>query len=100
MKGNKYRAVKTVVDQIRFDSKKEAERYKQLKLLLKAQVIENLKLQVTFELYAGIKYKADFTYIENGKPVVEDVKGYRTDVYRMKAKMFKHKYPELELREV
>lgn len=50
MNGSKYGARKTVVDGITFDSKKEANRYRELKLLEKAGKISNLKLQVPFEL--------------------------------------------------
>lgn len=97
--GNKYNAVKTKVDGIVFDSKKEALRYRQLSLLQTAEKISELKLQVTFKFACGVKYVADFTYVEDGKKIAEDVKGYRTDVYRLKAKMFKHEYPDFELRE-
>lgn len=98
-KANKYNAVKTKIDGIVFDSKKEALRYRQLSLLQTAEKISELKLQVTFKFACGAKYRADFTYVENGKKIAEDVKGYRTDVYRLKAKMFKHEYPDFELRE-
>ena len=42
---------------------------------------------------------ADFRYEENGKLVVEDVKGVRTREYILKRKMFKYRYPEIEFRE-
>ena len=82
---NKYRNRKTIVDGIKFDSKAEAKRYIELKLLQKNGLITNLQLQPRFELQPGYKnnkgeniraitYKADFSYIENGKMIVEDVK--------------------------
>lgn len=87
---SKYHAKKTTVDGITFDSKKEAERWTELKILERAGVIEQLKRQVKFELIPklpgerAVNYYADFTYLCNGKLVVEDVKGYKTPVYRLK----------------
>jgi len=102
MSYKKYRAVKTVVDGHTFDSKREAERYMELKLLVKAGLIKNLDLQPSFPLqdgftckgkkYRPIIYKADFGYIENGEYVVEDVKGMETDVFKLKRKMFIKKF--------
>jgi hypothetical protein len=93
---NKYRAVKTVVDGIKFDSKKEAARYQQLKLLERAGEIMELTLQPRFDLIVnGVKcgfYKADFQYLEVGKYVVEDVKGMKTPVYNLKKKLVKAIY--------
>ncbi len=106
MTWNKYGNKKTVIDGITFDSKKEANRYCELKILLRAGQITDLKLQVPFELCPaskgerGIKYIADFVYTEKGKKVVEDVKGKRTDVYIIKRKLFKQKYTDYEFREV
>lgn len=104
---NKYHNKKVVVDGKKFDSKKEAERYQALKLLEKADVIRNLSRQVPFELIPkqknerAVKYIADFMYVETatGKIIVEDVKGYRTDVYKIKRKLFKWRYPEYEFLE-
>jgi hypothetical protein len=63
---SKYRNVKTEVDGIKFDSKKEATRYGQLRLLEKAGLIGNLRLQVQYPLIVhGVKvgsYVADFVY--------------------------------------
>lgn len=88
---NKYRNKKTVVDGITFDSQKEAKRYGELKLLEHAGVITDLQLQPPFKLEVhGVKictYRADFRYTENGKDVVEDVKGVLTPVYRIKKKL-------------
>lgn len=86
-----------------FDSKREYQRFLQLQLLEKAGEISDLKTQVDFELlpkltYKGkfaehpVKYRADFTYREHGELVVEDCKGFRTDVYRLKRKMMLWKY--------
>lgn len=105
-KGNKYNAKKTVVDGITFDSKAEAARYVELKLLEGQGVIKGLERQVRFRLQEGfgafdgkrvrpIDYVADFMYVDNnGDTVVEDVKGMRTDVYKLKKKLFLNKYPD------
>jgi len=93
---SKYNAVKTVVDGIKFDSKKEARRYSQLKLMEKSGAISDLSLQPRFDLIVSGKkcgfYKADFKYVENGKEVIEDVKGILTPVYRLKKKLVKAIY--------
>ena len=88
---NKYRAIRTEVDGIMFASKKEAMRYKELKFLLQEQRISDLVLQPKFPIeVCGKKictYIADFIYNEDGKQVVEDVKGVKTSVYRIKKKL-------------
>lgn len=103
-KKSKYHAQKTVLDGIKFDSKKEANRYAELKIMERAGLISGLQRQVRFELipafdvdgkhYRPTSYVADFVYtdVKSGKQVVEDCKGFRTDVYRLKAKMFARKY--------
>ncbi len=100
----KYRAVKVEVDGVTFDSKREAERYLELKLMVKNGEISGLQLQPAFELQEGftnskgqkvrpIIYKADFAYVnKEGNPVVEDVKGMETDAFKLKRKMFDFKY--------
>lgn len=103
MRYSKFNAVKTEVDGIIFDSKKEATRYKELVLLQKAGEIKRLILQPKFVLQEGfsvggkryreISYVADFMYIDkDGSRVVEDTKGFRTDVYAIKKKLFLKKY--------
>ena len=101
---SKYHAKKTIVDDITFDSKKEAMRYQELKLLQRAGEIENLQLQVPYVLIEkskhgrAIKYIADFVYEEKGQTVVEDSKGYRTDVYKLKKRLLAEKY-DIEIKE-
>lgn len=105
----KYHNTKTVADGIKFDSKLEAERYAQLKILERAGVIRDLELQPEYELIPSFKkngrtwrravYKADFMYIlcEDDRMIIEDVKGSTaviTDVFRLKQKLFEYKYPE------
>lgn len=102
----KYRNVKATVDGITFDSKKEANRYIQLRLLERSGHISDLRCQVKYELIPKQKderkaeYIADFVYSEGGKTIAEDVKGYATAVYKLKRKLFKYKYPDIEFREV
>lgn len=91
---SKYRSVKTVVDGIVFDSRKEAFRYNALKLLVKAGEISDLELQPVFQVELNgrkiCRYKADFRYTRSGETIVEDVKSAYTrtlPVYRLKKKL-------------
>lgn len=113
---NKYGNKKVIIDGLVFDSKREAKRYKELKLLERCGAIKDLKRQVTFELIPvqrekstrvytkgrkkgqpiegkviekAVTYIADFTYIDSatGKMVVEDSKGMRTRDYILKRKL-------------
>lgn len=98
----KYRALKTTVGGITFDSGLEAKRYTQLKMLEKAGTIKNVQIQPKFRLMNSFKYNgktiraidyiADFTYKEDDKVIVEDVKGIRTKDYIIKSKLFIKKY--------
>lgn len=108
---NKYHARKTVVDGITFDSRAEAARYTELKLLERAGEISSLVLQPEFELIPGytkngrkvraVKYRADFQYTDlAGRTVIEDVKGVRTKEFAIKKKIFEWKYPEFTIMEV
>lgn len=104
----KYGNKKTKIDIYVFDSILEAKRYEQLALLQRAGEISNLKLQVPFLLqdsfrkngktYRKIEYIADFVYEENGQVIVEDTKGIKTEVFKIKEKLFEYKYPDLSLR--
>lgn len=99
---SKYHNTKITVDGMKFDSKKEYKRYCELKLLEKAGIIKGLERQVKYILIDKFKtvdgtqretsYVADFIYTENGRLVVEDVKGFKTDVYKLKKKMMYDKY--------
>ena len=112
IRAGKYHSKKTVIDGINFDSKKEAMRYQELKLLERAGKIRDLKLQPEYELIPKFKknnktyrktiYKADFSYfdIEGNKYIIEDVKGFKTDVYKLKKKLFEYTYTDLEINEV
>ena len=108
----KYGNRKTTVDGITFDSRREANRYRELKLLERAGVIQRLELQKKFVLIPAqyenfvrygkkgqrlkdgrrciekeCAYIADFVYTQNGEMVVEDTKGMRTKEYIIKRKM-------------
>ena len=102
---SKYRAVKTEIDGITFASKREAIRYSELKLLVKAGYIRDLELQPKFPLVVnGIKvciYIADFIYRgKDGSVCIEDAKGVRTPVYKLKNRLFHACYPSLRITEV
>lgn len=91
---SKYGNVKTEVDGIVFASGKEAMRYGELKMLEGAGEIRELALQVPFRLVVEgdhvCDYVADFVYRDElGRQVVEDVKGKRTEMYRLKKKLMK-----------
>ena len=90
---NKYKNRKTKVDNIVFASAKESRRYLELKLLQKAGEISDLRLQTRLPIVVNGKkvcdYLCDFSYMENGKFVFEDVKGVRTALYQLKKKLVK-----------
>lgn len=108
---NKYHAGKTETDGMIFDSRKEATRYCELKLLEKAGEISSLLRQVKYTVIPAQRdtdgkiierectYIADFVYIENGETVVEDVKGMRTKEYIIKRKLMLWRYG-IRIREV
>lgn len=122
MSYSKYRAKKTEVDGIVFASKKEAQRYAVLKVLEKTGIISDLQMQVPYLLIPEQRepeewvpykkpvkgkagrwkpgktierpcvYVADFVYTQDGKSVVEDVKGRRTKEYILKRKLLLYQY--------
>ena len=97
---SKYGNQKTFYDGKTFDSKLECYRYIDLKILEKAKQISDLKTQQKFVLIPRseygkeITYIADFTYIENGKLIVEDTKSTatKTPLYRLKKRLLAEKY--------
>jgi len=105
-KKSKYSNKKTEIDGVVFDSFKEGNRYKELILLQRAGEIEDLKIQVPFELIPkqkgerAVKYIADFVYYDNKKQqmIVEDVKSIATKTkdYIIKRKLMKQIYPQFE----
>lgn len=105
---HKYHAVPSVVDNIRFDSKAEARRFEELKLLQKAGAIKRFQLQPSFilldaytkpngEKVRPIIYKADFEVFYPDHVEIEDVKGVETPIFKLKRKMFEKRYPDKKL---
>lgn len=126
MRRSKYGNRKTVVDGITFDSKKEANRFRELQLLERAGKITALQRQVKYvliptqrefsnEIYKKgahqghfkpgkvlekeCNYIADFAYIQGGAYVVEDTKGVRTEAYKIKRKLMLERYG-IQIKEV
>lgn len=102
---SKYHNTKTKSKGITFHSKREAKRYEELLLLEKSGEVDCLELQPKFILqksfkdrngktHRKIEYIADFKYrdVRYNVPVVEDVKGAKTEVYKIKKKLFLKKY--------
>ncbi|MGP1594736.1 MAG: DUF1064 domain-containing protein [Treponema sp.] len=90
------------IDGITFDSMAEMRRYLELKMLENSGVITSLELQPKFLLIPktekggrAVYYKADFKYTKDGKTVYEDVKGVKTDVYKLKKKLLLWQYPDI-----
>ena len=109
-RGSKYGNKKVEVNGIRFDSKKEAKRYLDLRAMEIAGQIQNLQRQVKYKLIPTqriggkvvereVSYVADFVYEKNGETVVEDTKGHRTKDYILKRKMMLH-FHGIQIREV
>lgn len=90
---NKFHAKKTEVDGIVFDSKAEARRWGELRLMEKAGLISGLQRQIPFDLTVNghliCRYVADFVYVtrDSMETVVEDAKGVLTPEFRLKAKL-------------
>lgn len=110
---HKYNAKPTDLDGLHFDSKAEAQRYRDLVLCQRAGAITNLEVHPRFVLQRAfhdnqgehqraITYEADFSYFEQGNPrlIVEDVKGFENQAWKIKRKLFLFHYPEYELRVV
>ena len=100
---SKYHSTPTEVNGIRFDSKREANRWAELRLLERAGKIEKLKRQVKYLLIPSqyrdgkciereASYIADFVYVKDGHLVVEDCKGFRTPEYKLKRKLMLERY--------
>lgn len=111
---SKYLAEKTIADNIHFDSKKEMQRYFQLKEMQERGEISSLRLQVPYEIIPKqikkngkserkCEYIADFVYEKDGETVVEDVKGYRRStayaIFAIKRKLMLQRYG-IEVKEI
>lgn len=100
---SKYGAKKSHADGICFDSKREADYYCELKLRQRSGDILGFCRQPRFPLISDsgeqVEYLADFiVFNADGTYDIVDVKGMMTDVFKIKQKMFKAKYPKLELK--
>jgi len=85
---------RTVVDNIKFHSKREAKRYQELKLAQKAGEVVFFLRQIRFDLPGNTKYYADFlVFWSDGSASIEDVKGHKTDTYIIKKRMVEELYP-------
>lgn len=95
---SKYKNVRVEIDGLKFDSKGEAKRWQELKLLERGGLISDLQRQVKYPLNCSGKmianFIADYSYIQNGKQVVEDFKSpaTMTPAFRLKAKLFEANY--------
>lgn len=98
------------VDGITFASAAESRRYGELRMIEMAGHITGLTIQPEFELQPAythggkreraITYRADFGYDQDGQRVIEDVKGVRTQVFKIKRKLLLYHYPDIDFREV
>jgi hypothetical protein len=95
-RANKFGAKKTVVDGVSFDSRAEAKHWSVLRLMERAGQIHTLRRQCKFPLYVGDwligHYVADFTFHQDGKLHVQDVKGVTTPLFDWKALHFQAQY--------
>lgn len=100
---SKYRNRKVFSDGLLFDSQAEYYRYRELQLLYSAGELDRLEIHPRYLLLDGFRYdgkkerpiyyEADFSYRDaEGNQVVEDVKGTRTEVYKLKRKLFLARY--------
>lgn len=115
---SKYKSVKETVDGHTFHSKREARRYRELKLLQNSGEIQNLELQPKFKFTIDgrpvliksegfpngrqASYSADFRYWDNRRQaiVVEDAKGFKTDIYKLKKALVETMWPGTIIEEI
>jgi hypothetical protein len=97
-------ARRKVVDGIEFHSQFEARQYESLKALQLVGVIQQLRVHHAWPLMVGgeevATWESDFDYLQDGKPVVVDAKGYSEEVYRLKFKLFNAIYKPLRITEI
>lgn len=100
---------KVVTDDGTFDSQGEMARWRELQLEERAGRITDLERQVAYELLPRLQMPGqrteqrivlwvDFEYQEHGRTIVEDFKGVETPTWRLKRRLFLHRYPHVELR--
>jgi len=104
MNRSKYRNVRTEVDGIKFASRAEAKRYQELKILERAGEITRLDLQPRFDCWVNgnkvCTYVSDFRYFTDVGQIIEDVKGMKTPVYKLKKKLVEACYPGVKIIEI
>jgi hypothetical protein len=94
MRRNKYNNIPTIIHGIKFPSKREAARYSELVLLQTAKKIDYFLRQVPFYLPGGVIYRVDFQiFYPDGHVRYEDVKGYETQIFKIKKKLVESLYP-------
>ncbi len=102
-RASKFHATRTEVDGIAFQSKREARRWQQLRILEAAKQIRNLRRQVPYpivvvnletgEIVTVSRYFADFVYEDlTGAEVIEDAKGFKTETYKLKKRLVEAQY--------
>jgi len=97
---HKFRAKPSISDGIKFSSKKEQKRYQELKLLQSSGELIFFLRQVPFHLPGNVRYVCDFmNFWANGEVTIEDVKGFKTDMYTTKKKIVESIYP-IEIQEI
>lgn len=98
MTASKYGNKRVDLDGYTFDSKREAARYQELCLMQKAGLISALDVHPQYPLVVGGmkigKYTGDFSYQENGKLVLEDVKSAptKTEAYGLRKRLVRALY--------
>jgi len=98
-KKHKYNAKPGYLDGIYFDSQAEMERYGELLILKLAKVIKDFRIHPRYKISQNKYYEADFEVIyPDGHIEVEDVKGYETPEFKLKADLFREKYPDMTLK--
>ena len=106
---SKYNNKRITIDGITFDSMAEERRYRELRLLWRANKIDELKVHPRYELdpkftdasgkkHRAIVYVGDFEYQQDGQTICEDVKGVETAVFRLKAELMARRFPNVMLK--
>lgn len=106
---SKYHNRRVKADGYTFDSQAEYRRYQELRLLEQAGDIDSLRVHHRWTVFVAFKdrdgkrhravvYEDDFSYREGSRWIVEDVKGVRTAVFRIKEKLFRHRFPGVDFR--
>lgn len=110
-KPKKYKNVNCIADGYRFDSRREADYYGQLKMEKRAGLILDFERQVEFPLFAWVpmnferqevcRHRVDFLVtLPDFRKEVREVKGFATDIWNLKRKLFEANYPEIEYKVV